>query len=394
MIILPEDLRALRTDFLAAGFDIRLVGGCVRDSLKGVVPKDFDLCTDANPDEQETIYKNNNIRHIDTGLAHGTWTVVLNSGVYEITSLRTETDHDGRWATVSYIKDWDGDLSRRDLTINAMALTFDDELIDPYNGKADLEAGIVRFVGNADERMREDYLRILRYFRFAGRYTATIEMLDADTLEAVKRNAKGLSDISRERVWAEMSKILLGPCSWSIIHIMIKSGIAPHIDLPVLAGWMPRLMVATESRNAVTRLAAMLGNHKDMIKLAAAWKLSNNEAELACYVANQVEKSVSDEDFFTIRVAEIELADKGISREYVTEAFLAIGNDHYASILQDWEIPVFPVRGNDLILAGMSPGPAMGAALRVMRQEWVAQNFEPTKSELLTKFLDGNNVSS
>jgi tRNA nucleotidyltransferase/poly(A) polymerase len=138
LIRIPELVR-LRDTFQKSGFDIRLVGGCVRDMLMGIEPKDIDLCTDATPEEQIALYRAAGVRFAETGLQHGTITVILPEGVYEITSLRTETDHDGRHATVSYTRDWNEDLGRRDLTINAMAMTFEGQLSGPVRRSGRLE---------------------------------------------------------------------------------------------------------------------------------------------------------------------------------------------------------------------------------------------------------------
>jgi tRNA nucleotidyltransferase/poly(A) polymerase len=155
--ILSDDLKNLRKIFVQNSFDIRLVGGAVRDLLSNVNPTDIDLCTDANPIQQIELYQNNHIQYIETGLSHGTITVVPNHIPYEITSLRTDADCNGRHATVSYTKDWVGDQNRRDFTINSMMLSFDGELFDMFNGKKDLANGVVKFVGNPDDRIKEDY---------------------------------------------------------------------------------------------------------------------------------------------------------------------------------------------------------------------------------------------
>ena len=230
---MTPELFKLRQHFQDDGFDIKFVGGYVRDTLLGLTPKDIDFCTDATPDEQAIVYAKNGIEHIPTGLQHGTWTVVLRgaeTGVYEITSLRTETDHDGRHATVAWTRDWNEDLSRRDLTFNAMAMSFDGELLDPFNGKSDLEKGRVRFVGNAAERMREDFLRILRFVRFQARFSNG--QYDQDALDAVEDCAPGLADISRERVWSEVSRIVSGKQGPAYLSELIRLGLGPYIDLP------------------------------------------------------------------------------------------------------------------------------------------------------------------
>jgi len=168
--ILNPALWCLRDAFRAQGFDLKLVGGCVRDLMLGLTPKDVDLHTDATPDECVLIYQAEGVRFEETGLSHGTISVIFDHVAYEITSLRTDTETDGRHAVVSYTRDWHTDLRRRDFRFNAMSMSFEGDILDPFGGQADLEAGVVRFVGDAETRIKEDYLRILRWFRFRGRF--------------------------------------------------------------------------------------------------------------------------------------------------------------------------------------------------------------------------------
>jgi tRNA nucleotidyltransferase (CCA-adding enzyme) len=366
--ISPE-LNDLRNAFVRAGFDMRMVGGVVRDLVRGIEPKDIDLCTDANPDEQIAVYKANGFRYFETGLAHGTISVRAGDEIYEITSLRTETDHDGRHAVVSYTKDWLGDLGRRDLTFNAMALTFDGVLIDPFNGVADLEAGITRFVGSPDERMREDYLRILRWLRFHGRI-ANGKPLDSETSEAVKRNANGLRGISRERVWMEVSKIVAGDNACDLIQAMHDLGIAEHIDLP--SGSLNCLQVASYAgRNPVALMVAMIGDVSRVSNLAHNWKWSAAERDLAIFLAN----NMYAKNYMFL------MAHDGHSQEWVAELVKMQGNNPH--FVESAIVPVFPVKGQDLIDAGMKPGAEMGKKLKVMKADWAASDFALSKKHLM-----------
>ncbi|RYD46373.1 MAG: CCA tRNA nucleotidyltransferase, partial [Verrucomicrobiaceae bacterium] len=268
-----------------AGFDVRLVGGCVRDVLWGTDPKDIDLCTDANPDEQMALYAQHGVIFYTTGLAHGTVTINLGPKgtpeVYEITSLRTETDHDGRWATVSYTRDWNLDLGRRDLTVNAMSADLEfNEVYDPFGGQADMKDCRIRFVGRPEDRIREDYLRILRWFRFHARFVGDNPM-DEDTANAVARHAQGLKKISRERVWSEVSKIVANYAGWDMLREMMRLGVAKPCSLPHGA-WREVQRVAAGTKNPVTRMVAFLGGDGDVLqKLSEDWRWSGEEARLA-----------------------------------------------------------------------------------------------------------------
>lgn len=382
-VITPE-LRNLRDAFVAQGFDVRLVGGVVRDLLRGVEPKDIDLCTDANPDEQVAIYNAAGVSYHETGLQHGTITVVLNGEPYEITSLRTETDHDGRHAVVSYTKNWLADLSRRDLTFNAMSLTFDGTLIDPFGGADDLTNNNVVFVGNPDDRMREDYLRILRWFRFHARIANTGKM-NAETMEAVKRQAQGLSGISRERVWMEMSKIVVGNVGGDMVKTMFDLGIHQFMDMPEGNPWAIDTAVKFgKTTNPVTAMVAMLNADAGAVtKLATDWKWSAAERDFGVWLAKTIRKpseaaSVSEDYVFLISHDETPV-------HWVAELARLQGSDAFANALMSnrHRHPVFPVKGQDLLDMGMVPGKAIGFTLKQLRRKWADEGFKMSKEELL-----------
>jgi tRNA nucleotidyltransferase (CCA-adding enzyme) len=377
-IITPE-LARLRGAFVAAGFDLRLVGGVVRDLLRDIDPKDIDLCTDANPDEQIAIYKAGGFSYHETGLQHGTLTVVLDHEPYEITSLRTESDHDGRHAVVDYTRDWLADLGRRDLTFNAMSLTFDGELFDPFGGVKDLHNGIVRFVGNPDDRMQEDYLRILRWLRFHGRI-APNSPLDKATVEAAMRNAKGLIGISRERVWMEMSKIVVGRAAPALVDSMYDMELAGPMGLP--AGHVERMLdIQGVTANPVTVMAALVMvddpgiDAHTVSKLATDWKWSAAERDLIVFLAKNFD--VNGSDYMWL------LAHDGYPREWVVELARLGGSKVVGDGLMTMDIPVFPVAGQDLIDAGMAPGKEMGVALKNMKVRWATSRYTLTKDDLL-----------
>jgi tRNA nucleotidyltransferase (CCA-adding enzyme) len=373
--VVTPGLRKLQEAFQSKGFDVRLVGGVVRDLMRGVQPKDVDLCTDADPVDQIMVYKMANLFYVETGLKHGTITVRVDGEMYEITSLRTEANHDGRHAEVAYTRDWLDDLGRRDLTFNSMSLTFDGELFDPFGGLEDLNKGIVRFVGNPDDRMREDYLRILRWLRFHGRI-APMEPLDTETVEAAVRHAAGLRDISRERVWMEFAKIIVGPAGANLIDSMYDLEIASHIDLPM--GMVPALRVIRSfSDNPITLMVALLNTGYEWPDMATRWKWSAEERDLANFLVKNREKAQTHADYKRL------LAHEGHPVEWVTELARLNGDLGTVMALAQWEIPIFPVKGQDLLDAGMKPGPEMGQALKRMKTAWADSNYTLTKDELL-----------
>jgi tRNA nucleotidyltransferase (CCA-adding enzyme) len=370
-----KELAALRAIFVLRGYDMWFVGGCTRDTLLGLSPKDIDLATSATPEEQIEIYREQGIRYIETGLQHGTITAVLDQP-YEITSLRTETNHDGRHAEVAYTRDLAEDLGRRDLTINAMALSFDGDVIDPFGGADDLKAGRVRFVGEASERMTEDYLRILRFFRFHARFANGAD-LDPDAARAIQQTRAGLSKISVERIWDEMGKIISGPNAISTLRQMIDMSLFEIIQMPY--GYFDDLARGIEV--GIRDRAALMGVYTDVqqIKeLSLAWKWSRADHERALFMSrNTLLGQVGSPAIYK------EMLVDGVDREWVRDlaAFFAVD---WAE-LRDWEIPVFPVSGADLIARGVKPSPLMGDMISRMKDVWKSSDYRASKDELLAE---------
>ena len=205
-----------------AGFPTMMAGGCVRDRLFGKEPKDFDLATTGLPEDAMRFFKNKGYRVIPTGLKHGTISVVTKLQTVEVTTLRTDLDCDGRHADVAFSTDFREDALRRDFTINALFEDYDGQVHDHVGGLADLENRTLRFVGQAEERIREDYLRILRYFRFLGRYGWSPL---PDQLEAITANLDGLTKLSIERVQSEMNQILASPHVGQSLPMLTNCGL-------------------------------------------------------------------------------------------------------------------------------------------------------------------------
>lgn len=377
MITPSSSLTKLRSHFVSKGFNLWFVGGCVRDTVLGHEPKDVDLCTDATPDEALEIYKAaKRVKYFPTGIKHGTVTVVLKPGhplpleTYEITSLRTETEHDGRHAIVAYTRDLNEDLSRRDLMINAMAQDFDGNIIDPFGGMSDLQNERVRMVGNAEERFVEDYLRILRFFRFHARF-AGLRPLDADAERAIAATKDRLVDISGERIWQEMKKILVGPHAANTIERMQNMGVLKAIQTRRINPWI--VLMANEYKVSMPSVVLGLSmKNSELEETMSRWKLSNNDRAAARF-ANK---------YLTINAIETfkELLVDGADIEHVEQLL----KWHQLESLHGWDIPVFPVDGLDLInRKGIRTGPAIGVALRGLRQKWKDSNYKLTKEQLL-----------
>ena len=369
----PEPLLDLREAFRNAGFDLRVVGGTVRDTLLGNVPNDVDLHTDATPEEATAIYERLKHRWIPTGIDHGTVTAVLADETYEITSLRKDVSTDGRRAVVEYTRDWRVDLERRDFTINSISMSFEGELFDPFGGLKDLQAGVVRFVGDPAQRIQEDYLRILRFYRFTGRFGLAF---DQDARRAVAKHRAGLDSISVERVWSEMRRIISGPQGPHMVNELYDNlwGIKVIGDKWPTCEDMEEVHART--RNPVALMAAgwKLYGHT----LLTQWKASRDEIDQCCYLAG----AIKDWDG---RVCPFrEMAVHNVRREWALELAAIQGMDTLSqAVLETWEVPVFPITGYDLISTGMRPGPQYGEVLKRLRETWADSGYTMSREQLM-----------
>ena len=350
----------------ADGFKAWLVGGCVRDILNDTAPKDIDLATDATPEQAARAYEKAGLKVIETGLKHGTLTAVANSEQFEITTLRTESGHDGRHADVAWTTSLEDDLLRRDLTINAMAAARDGTIIDPFGGVDDLANKRVRFVGNADERIEEDHLRILRFFRFHARFAGD-SPIDPEAHAAIGKGQGGLAKISVERVWSELSKIVVHQHGANMVDQMNDLGLFETINLP--AGDINRLQKAIDAK--VTNPAVAMGLMLDPGSPPPNFKWSNEE-RVAYEFANARHS-------YDLTQAKYDLV-KGTSLETVSQVTRFSSFD-----MPEWEVPKFPVAGKDLIAQGMKPGPDMGAILKRLEQDWVNSDYQATHKQLMAK---------
>jgi len=373
--LLTPAVRALDNATREAGKEIRIVGGAVRDLVMGKDPKDIDMATDALPQEMMKILDRAGIRHEPTGLQHGTITAIIDGEPIEITTLRIDTDTDGRHAEVEFTNDWRKDAERRDLTFNAMSMELDGTIHDYFDGVEDIQNGVARFVGNADSRLQEDYLRILRYFRFQGRLNNPT--WDRDTMDAVRRNADGLKKISGERIWMEMEKILSRPASRAdVLERMDQADVLEAIDMP--NNRVGTLRTVTGD-NPAAALSAVVNTVGGLETLRNRWKFSNQVFDTAKFCIENRGTPLDE------TVAKRMLADPKIRSEHVFALAESRGRKDLIQKLKAWTPPEFPVSGSDLIAKGMKPGPDMGRALAQLRNEWEASGFKLTRNELLKR---------
>jgi|TARA_B110000858_G_C17801005_1_gene475281 tRNA nucleotidyltransferase (CCA-adding enzyme) len=361
--ITPE-LKKLDKMFTKAGYDLRVVGGAVRDLALGNEPKDIDLATNATPTEMQKMFDSASVKHIPSGIEHGTITAIINSEEFEITTLRTDVETDGRHAEVEFVRSWEEDALRRDLTYNAMSMDFAGTLYDYHGGMDDLQNKVSRFVGDPAARIQEDYLRILRYFRFQGRLANP--KFETDTLQAVKDNAAGLKQVSVERVWMEMGKILSGDNVAKILAAMSKTNILKTIELPT-----QNINSVKDNQDALVNLAR-LGD----ATVGKKWKMSKVDSSTLAFLVANKDTKVSKQSLTSM------MAD-GVDRNQLSKLAMMQGKDNLQSHIQNFVVPQFPVTGNDLMKLGHTRGPGIGKTLQSMRDQWKKGNFDLSKDDLL-----------
>jgi len=366
--LITSDIKHIGDMFAKDDHEIRIVGGAVRDAVLGKDPKDIDLATTATPEEMLKIAKENNIKYIETGLQHGTITIVINGEPYEITTLRVDVDTDGRHADVEWTKSFKEDARRRDLTFNAMSVDMNGQLHDYFNGVKDLKNGTARFVGNTEERIQEDYLRILRYFRFLGKQSNPKQ--DDEILSIIKKNIVGLTNISGERIWVELQKILSGNNISFILNMMWKVTFFDVINLNNPKGITNAERSSKMGAMPITCLCWLVDDMVTMVKTLNRLKVSKLEQQVAHYVLYN-----KDVDLNENRNWERELVLKGVDARNVIELALFNGDKSLATKIQQFKMPVFDISGNDLIKQGMSPGPKLGERLTKLKKEWFDNNY-------------------
>lgn len=358
------DLAAL-VAALGAG-NARYVGGAVRDTLLGIPVKDVDIATPLEPPAVMQRLKDAGIQAVPTGIEHGTITAVLPQGPVEITTLRHDVSTDGRRATVAFASDWQDDAARRDFTINALyADPATGEIFDWFGGLADLAARRVRFIGDPHQRIREDHLRILRYFRFQARFGST--PADAPSESACAELAATLKGLSRERVGMEMMNLLSladpAPTVARMAALGVLEVVLPEANVDSLAA-----LVAEETRqqiapDALRRLAALLPADVQLAEaVASRFRLSGAQKKRLALAAAR-DDSEADARPLAYRLG----IDSALDR------LLIAGTD--ASALDGWAIPDFPLKGGEIVARGIKAGPEVARVLRRVENGWIAAGF-------------------
>lgn len=349
--------------------NIRWVGGAVRDSLLGAGVHDVDCATLLTPDLVIDRCRAAGIRTVPTGIEHGTVTAILKDGPVEITTLRRDVATDGRRATIAFAADWREDAARRDFTINALYAHPETlEIADFFGGLADLEVRRVRFIGDARERIAEDHLRILRYFRFQARFGAE---LDAAAESACAELAHTLKGLSRERIAAELLALLALPDPHPTLERMRANGVLGVILPEACAAQLAALarLIAAEAGQGfapdpVRRLAALLPPSPDVAEtVAARLRLSKAQRNRLVSAAERNAGDAADPHALAYRLT-VPLA---------IDRLLLTGAD--ARGLREWSAPVFPLKGGAIVARGVSAGPDVARILQQVESRWVAEGF-------------------
>jgi poly(A) polymerase len=347
--------------------EARMVGGAVRDWLAGCRVADVDFAVPLAPEAVMARAAAAGLKAVPTGIAHGTVTVVAAGHGFEVTSLRRDVATDGRHAVVAFTDDWEEDAARRDFTINAMSAARGGRVYDYFGGREDLAAGRVRFVGEARLRIAEDYLRVLRFFRFFARYGHGAP--DEEAVAAVTALRDGVKGLSAERVWSEVKKILEAPEPVPALRLMVQTGVLPLVLPGADVARLEAVMAAGAPVDALLRVAALWRG--DVEAFAALWRLSAAEAARLAALMVPNELRPGDDDAALRRALAEEFAPVLVERSWLAGGAGPEWEALRARLLA-MERPVFPLQGRDLAALGLAPGPEMGAVLREVRAWWLA----------------------
>ena len=382
----------------ARGQIVRFVGGCVRDALLGREIRDIDLATADQPDEVIASLSAAGIRAIPTGVAHGTITAVIGDRHFEITTLRRDVETDGRHAQVEFTDDWVADAERRDFTINALYCDPDGAVYDPMGGRPDIAAGLVRFVGDPVERIHEDYLRILRFFRFVAWFGRSEP--DPAGLAACVKLAPEMAVLAGERIAAELLRLLAAPAPGDVMEMMVRHQILDAVTPALLNVDCLRSLCAFEDiadvGDPIRRMSALLVGRGDSLG-AICQRL---------HLSGRQHRRMTQND------RESELVGPAIDRRTARRVLYSMGHEAFVDLLllasarqgdvthdgervrelvayaATWVVPGFPVTGADLLAMGIAEGPQIGRHLDTLEQWWVSNDFGPDRSALLARAKD------
>jgi poly(A) polymerase len=389
---LPQVLAVLDRD----GEEARVVGGAVRNALLGAPLGDIDIATTALPQEVMRRVEAAGFKAVPTGIEHGTVTVVVERRPFEVTTLREDVETDGRHATVAFGRDWRRDAERRDFTMNALSVARDGTVHDHVGGLDDIRARRVRFIGDPASRIAEDYLRILRFFRFHADYGQGAP--DAAGLAACIAARAGLDALSRERVRMELLKLLLATHAVPTLAVMSESGVLGPIlgGVPLLASCSNMIKLEATLRlepDAVRRLGALaVSVVEDADRLRDRLRLANAEHERLLSMADVWWRLSPADGEQRARALLYRLGEKFLDRVLLAWSRSSAGTAdaawrQFATLPDHWMPPVFPLKAADFLRRGLAKGPALGAALRAAEEAWIVASF-PLDAKTLAAIAD------
>ena len=388
-----------------AGFTVRAVGGTVRNTLFGEPVNDIDLAVDATPQKVMDAARQAGLKVVPTGMAHGTVTIVVQGTPFEVTTLRTDVSTDGRRAIVAYTNDWNADAARRDFTINAIYCDRNGVLLDPVGGLADIAERRVRFIGDAHARIREDYLRILRFFRFSATYSGGT--LDTSGLAACIDERSGLRRLSAERIHHELMRLIMAPYCIPVIERMNEHGFIVDLigttgNVAALAALVTNASTGAALRppdDAVLRLAALAAPAPSTVAdLKRRLRLSNTQAERIREAATAAQSltpltSTASLHVLIYRHGNRAVCD-GIALAWARHDAIAQREtlqaqshvrDAFAPMLATavaWTAPALPITGGDILARGISPGPRISTIIKNFEDWWITAGF-PQEQKLI-----------
>jgi poly(A) polymerase len=380
-----RETQAVFAALAAKGYAVRAVGGAVRNALLERPVVDVDIATTARPEEVMAAAGEAGLSAVPTGIAHGTITVIAERVPYEVTTLRRDVETHGRHATVAFTDDWAADARRRDFTINALYCSADGEVFDPLGGAADIAARRVRFIGDARERICEDYLRILRFFRLTAEYG--VGAPDAEGLAACVLERDGIARLSAERIRQELLRLLVALRGPELVRSMLDYGLLPLVlglaPRPTLLRWFADLESALGSTpDAILRLAALAVEvPEDAGRLAGHLRLSNDERVRLVRVATRTpDLGPAAPEAAARAYLYSEGAAAYRDRVLIDWAYSGAAPDSQPwrarlALPERWQPSRFPLGGGDVMALGVAAGPRVGELLRTVEAWWIAGDF-------------------
>ena len=372
---------------------IRFIGGCVRKALSNENVDDIDLAVDLTPEEVKLILKNNNIKFFETGIEHGTITAKINNEKFEITSLRRDIKSYGRHADVEFTKKWYEDAARRDFSINCIYADLEGNLYDPFEGKKDLKNGKVKFIGNAENRIREDYLRVLRYIRFFLDYSN--QPHDLDIQKKILKNISGINKISKERLLSELEKIFRSKNIFKINDDEFLKKIL-HLVFPelknihLLEKLNDQALEILQSKDFLFWLSILIIDETDNTDyFLYKYKLSNNDKKRIKFLYQNYPK-LSDNNFFSEKNFHklVYYNDKSLVIDLIDFKICVSKKDitkmiKLKKLIIETNKPIFPIKAKNLIEEyNLKEGKELGTKLKKIEDVWVQNNFKITNQEV------------